>query len=336
MPARGGLRLLPAQPRPRQAGVSRRLPVHLPADSSPRLGRIRRTGRAAIRRAAFGQGQGLVVPDRLRQGHRGSRGGLRRPGLLRLRGRLPVRPGAGWEGLPAVEGPGAVGDPQPAGGRARRSAVRLVHELRRLREHERNRPGGRGAAAAPVDPPLRGHVQAPARLRGRADVHPHRRRPDLRRRAGDGAPALAAVLARRARLVHLAALPQGASAGPAGRAEAVAPPLPRRGHGQAALGSALHGLSQLEPGAAAGRAREAGRLHVRHGPLCPQRDRHLRHAPRGGQGQAGHHRGLRQLALQPRQPVLPGQPQGHRAGMGPRHGQRGVAEGLLPVRLRRG
>ena len=62
-----------------------------------------------------------------------------------------------------------------------------------------------------------GHGQALPRLRRRPDVHAHGRRPDLRRRAGDGPAALAAVLPRRPHLLHLAALLPRAAAGAAGR-----------------------------------------------------------------------------------------------------------------------
>ena len=125
--------------------------------------------------------------------------------------------GPGGNGAAADKGLGIDESPQPAGRQVCRSAIRLVHQFRQLRQYQRQRPRPQAAAGAEVGPPLRRDLQAPARLRRRADVYAHRRRADLRRRAGDGPLALAALLARRPYLEYLAALPQRAPAGAAGR-----------------------------------------------------------------------------------------------------------------------
>ena len=143
---------------------------------------------------------------------------LRRADLLRLRRRISVRARAGRQA------------PLPQRTWAwRRSAIRSSRQSGRTGNttgspttatglHQRQRPGRQAAVPHQVDAPLRRHVQAPAGLRRRADVHPHLRRPDHRRRTGDRPAAVAALLARRVSVVHLAALLPRAAAGAAGRA----------------------------------------------------------------------------------------------------------------------
>ena len=185
----------------------------------------------------------------------------------------------------------------PLTGKLRRSPLRLVHQLRRLRQFECQRPGDPAAAAHEMDPSFRGEFQALARLRGRAHVSPHGRRAGPGLRAGNRPAVVAAVLARRSRLLHFAAVSRGAPVGAPGRPGAVAPPLPRRGYRRTPLGGPVHRLAQLEPGPAAGHPQEPRHLHVRHGNVRPQRERHLRDAHEQGPKAPRTNRRDRELAL---------------------------------------
>ena len=140
----------------------------------------------------------------------------------------------------------------PLAGRSADRQVRPFYQLRRLGQHQRRRPGrsGRPCKIHWIRR-YRRHGQAPSLLRRRPHVHAHRRRADLRRRAGDRPAALAAVFSRRPHLLHHAAVLPRAAAGAAGRPAAVPLALPGRGHGQPALGSPLRRLAKLEPPVAA-------------------------------------------------------------------------------------
>jgi hypothetical protein len=73
----------------------------------------------------------------------------------------------------------------------------VEHGFRRLGQYEFQRPGAESADAAPLDPPLRRDDETLLHLRRRSHVYEHGRGPGLRRRAGDGPPAPAALLPRR-------------------------------------------------------------------------------------------------------------------------------------------
>ena len=273
MPPGEWFRVLEAHARTGGAGASGRIPVDRAADLAPRAWCVRRPGRQALRGAALRQRRSVVVQDGLWRPDLRARVRVGRTDLLRLRGRVSVRAGAGSRPAAPREGSRGVEDSQPAYRQACRSQVRLVHQPRRSGQHQCQRSGGQAALPDQVDPPLRGHLQAPARLRRRPDVHPYGRRANLRRGAGVRPAVVAPLLARRAPLVHRAALLQGASPATPGGDEEVAPTLPRRQDRQAHLGSPLHRLAELEPAGATGRLQEPGHLHVRLGQLLPSGNR---------------------------------------------------------------
>ena len=253
----------------------------LPAGADARPCRLRRARRQAVRRAAGRRrsrtsfatafGAPITAPVAVADG---------RIYVACEDGYLYVFGPDGKAPLPD-EGPGSLEDPQPAHRAARRREIRLVHELRRLRRHQRQRAGPEAAAADALGPAAGRDGQAPAGLRRRPAVHAHGRRPDHRRRAGHRAgccgggtgPTCICRSPRRSMYDGKLLVPQ---AGMKRSLDA----LPRCRHRQAAVGSAVHRLAELEPAVPAGRAWQRrhlrlglGRIRRRRGPRSRSRSR---------------------------------------------------------------
>ena len=194
-----------------------------------------------------------------------------------------------------------------------------------------------------LQPPLRmrwarrleGTDQAPAGLRRRPAVHAHGRRADHRRRAGHRPAAVAALLARRLSVVHVAALRQRQAARSAGRHQAVADALPRRGHGQARCGKPPSPARRA--GAGSSRRSCTATLAIyasgsgEYAVQGTEKPFTFKGTPRAGGRTARSHG----LDLLERQSVLSeGQPPAA-LGLGPRYRQGRVAEGFFRVRPRR-
>ena len=237
-----GFGLVPALTRPqRPQAYAGCYPSITPPILLRRQGRLRRPGRRAVRRAARTR-KGLVVQDGLRQGHLRAGGGLRRSGLLRLRGRILVRLGPAGQRPAAHRGPRAVEDPQSAD-----------RPLGRRRSTIASRASPIGPTPTPttsrLQPPLKVHWIR--RYEGTAKQFSTFGGGRMYTHTAEGQ--IFAVEQETGRLlwrryfpgVHISyttplVLP-GAPAGAAGRAREVPAALPGRRHRQTALGSPLSG-----------------------------------------------------------------------------------------------
>ena len=161
--------------------------------------------------------QGVVVSDRVRRTDQRPGRGRGRTHLCPVRRRLSLRLRPGRQSEPAHNGPRYMEDPQSAHRQIRRREIRLVHELRQLRRHQRERPGPQRAAAHALGAAARRHGETSARVRRRPPLHAHGGGADHRRRAGHRPPAVAALLAGRVSVLHLAALHRRQAARAAGR-----------------------------------------------------------------------------------------------------------------------